>query len=446
MRYLPHTEDDICQMLEAIGQGSLDDLFSTVPRACRRKQPLNLPDPLTEWELNDHMVSTAKEIAVAPDYQIFLGAGSYEHHIPESVSYVLGRSEFLTSYTPYQPEISQGTLQAIYEYQTLICRLLGLEVANASMYDGASALAEAILMAIRVTGRSRVILSRAIHPLYRKVVRTYLGPTDYEILEVQFKPDGSTDLKMAEGMTDVAAIAVQSPNFFGCIEDLKSAADKAHGQGALLVAVFSEPLAYGLLKNPGTLGADIACGEGQGLGIPRAFGGPGLGILAARNKYVRNMPGRLVGQTKDLDGKRGFVLTLATREQHIRREKATSNICTNHSLCALNAVMYLASSGGSGLRELASLNRDKCEYLKRQLAAAGLKATFEGPSFNEFVVQLPDSAYARLLEKRIVAGLPLGPYYPELEGHYLLCVTEVKTRDQIDALVGHFVSTATGGR
>jgi glycine dehydrogenase subunit 1 len=435
MRYLPHTDDEIREMLQVVGNESLDDLFSTLPEECRRKQPLRIQDPLTEWELNDHMGSMAGEIAVSPEYQVYLGAGNYEHYIPESVSYVLSRSEFATSYTPYQPEVSQGTLQAIYEYQTLICRLLGMEVANASMYDGASALAEAILMAIRITGKSRVVLSRAINPLYRKVVRTYLSPTGYEIVELPYQSNGRTDLSLVEGMTDIASVAIQSPNFFGCIEDLQSAANMSHEHGALSVAVFSEPLAYGLLKNPGTQGADIACGEGQSLGIPPSFGGPGLGILAASSKHVRNMPGRLVGQTKDLDGKRGFVLTLATREQHIRREKATSNICTNHSLCALNAVMYLASLGGTGLRELAALNRDKAEYLKSELAAAGFPPTFDSPSFNEFVIALPSSTYRRLLEKRIVAGFPLGPYYPELDGHSLICVTEVKTRDGMDAFI-----------
>jgi glycine dehydrogenase subunit 1 len=435
MRYLPHTDDEIGEMLHVVGKESLDDLFASLPEECRRKLPLKIQDPLTEWELNDHMGSIAGEIAVAPDYRIYLGAGIYEHYIPESVSYVLGRSEFVTSYTPYQPEVSQGTLQAIFEYQTLICKLLGMEVANASMYDGASALAEAVLMAIRISGKSRVVLSRAINPLYRKVVRTYLSPTGYEIVELPYQANGKTDLSSVEGLTDIAAVAVQSPNFFGCIEDLKSASDIAHAQGSLSIAVFSEPLAYGLLKNPGTQGADIACGEGQSLGIPRSFGGPGLGILAARNKHVRNMPGRLVGQTKDLEGRRGFVLTLATREQHIRREKATSNICTNHSLCALNAVMYLASLGGTGLRDLAALNRDKAEYLKNELAAAGFRPTFDSPSFNEFVIELPSSVYRRLLDKKIVAGLPLGPYYSELDGRSLLCVTEVKSKEQMDALV-----------
>ncbi len=435
MRYLPHTDGEIREMLEVIGNRDLDELFSTVPEGCRRKEALRLPAPLTEWELNEHMASLAREMAVAPDYQVYLGAGSYEHHIPETVSYLLGRSEFATAYTPYQPEVSQGTLQAIYEYQTLVCRLLGTEVANASLYDGASALAEAVLMAIRITGKGKVALSRAINPFYRQVVRTYLGPTGYAVIELPYLPDGRTDVSSVRDMTDPAAVVVQSPNFFGCIEDVQQGADTAHDKGALFITAFSEPLAYGLFRSPGSQSADIVCGEGQSFGIPRSFGGPGLGILAGRLALVRNMPGRLVGLTKDLDGKRGFVLTLATREQHIRREKATSNICTNNSLCALNAAMYLASVGGTGLRELALLNRDKCEYLKRGLSAAGYPITFEGHTFNEFVCEMPFATHRRLLEKKIIAGLPLGRYYPELEDHALVCVTEVKTRAQMDTLI-----------
>ncbi|MEW6348707.1 MAG: aminomethyl-transferring glycine dehydrogenase subunit GcvPA [Thermodesulfobacteriota bacterium] len=435
MRYLPHTDDEIREMLEVVGNRDLDELFAGVPEGCRRKEALRLPGPLTEWELNEHMAALAREPAVSPDYQVYLGAGSYEHHIPESVSYLLGRSEFSTSYTPYQPEVSQGTLQAIYEYQSLMCRLLGMEVANASLYDGASALAEAVLMAIRITGKGTVALSNAINPSYRQVVRTYLSPTGYAVKELPYLQDGRTDMTSVQGVTDLAAVVLQSPNFFGCVEELQQGAQAAHSEGALFVTAFSEPLAYGLFKNPGGQDADIVCGEGQSFGMPRSFGGPGLGILAGRMAHVRNLPGRLVGLTKDLDGKRGFVLTLATREQHIRREKATSNICTNNSLCALNAAMYLASVGGTGLRELALLNRDKCEYLKRELTAAGFPVTFSGPTFNEFVCELPSAVHRRLLQKKIVAGLPLGRYYPELEGHSLICVTEVRTRAQMDTLI-----------
>jgi len=438
MRYLPHTSEDITSMLEEVGVDDLDGLFSTIPEDCRHRGDLNLPEPLTEWELNDHMGALSDSMAVSPEYKMFIGAGSYEHYIPASVSNLLGRSEFLTSYTPYQPEISQGTLQAIYEYQTLTARLLGMEVANASIYDGASALAEALLMAFRITKKRKVAISSLIHPLYRRVVQTYLEPSGYEIVELPYLDDGRTDLSRLAGINDLAAVAVQSPNFFGCIENLKEIGEMAHEKSALLVASFTEPLAYGLFKNPGSQGADIVCGEGQSLGIPQSFGGPVLGMFASKMKYVRSMPGRLVGKTTDLDGKRGFVLTLATREQHIRREKATSNICTNNSLCALAAAMYMASIGGTGMRELAMLNYDKSEYLKSELKKAGFKINFESPTFNEFVVEFPagfENTYERLLEKKIVAGLPLAPYYPELSSHYLLCVTETRTREDIDVLV-----------
>ncbi|QTA88936.1 aminomethyl-transferring glycine dehydrogenase subunit GcvPA [Desulfonema magnum] len=440
MRYLPHTEDDIASMLKEVGAKSLEDIFSAIPEDCRRKNALSLPEPLTEWELNDHMGNLAHIMAVSPEYKVFMGAGSYEHYIPASVSYLLGRSEFSTAYTPYQPEISQGTLQAIYEYQTLACLLLGMEVANASMYDGASALAEALLMAIRISRRQKkVAVSSLIHPLYRRVVQTYFAPTDYEIVELPYLKNGRTDISNLANMNDLAAVAVQSPNFFGCVEDLKIIGEHAHKQKALFVTSFTEPLAYGLFKTPGSQGADIVCGEGQSLGIPRSFGGPGLGMFATKKQYMRNMPGRLIGQTKDKDGKRGFVLTLATREQHIRREKATSNICSNQGLCATTAAMYMASVGGTGMRELAKLNYDKAEYLKAELKKAGFKISFVSPTFNEFVVEFPgksEAAYKRLLGKKIVAGLSLGTYYPELANHYLLCVTETRSKEDMDELVG----------
>lgn len=438
MRYLPHTDEEISSMLKVAGVKSLDALFSTVPEDCRRDAEMSLPDPQTEWELNESMEGLSSSMAVSPEYKVFVGAGSYDHFIPASVSYLLSRSEFVTSYTPYQPEMSQGTLQAIYEYQTLVNRLLGMEVANASLYDGATALAEALFMAIRVTKRKRVAVSCLVHPMYRRVLRTYFEPTGYDVLELPYLEDGTTDLSGLDETDDLAGVAVQSPNFFGCIENLDMIAEKVHKKKTLLVACFSEPLAYGLLKSPGTLGADIACGEGQSLGIPRSFGGPGLGVFASKMKYVRSMPGRLIGQTVDADGKRGFVLTLATREQHIRREKATSNICTNNSLCAVSAAMYMASLGGSGIRELARLNRDKSEYLKQELTRSGFNIPFSSPTFNEFVVAFPEGfeAFHKALEKKkVLAGLPLAPYYPELSNHYLFCVTETRTREDMDALV-----------
>jgi glycine dehydrogenase subunit 1 len=437
MRYLPHTDEDIASMLDAVGLADLDGLFASVPADCRMSGELRLPPAMTEWELDGLMDRLAGTMAISPEYSIFLGAGSYDHHIPAVVSSLAARSEFVTSYTPYQPELLQGTLQGLYEYQTLAARLLGMEVVTASHYDGAAALAEALLMAVRITKRKKVALSRAIHPHYREVVRTYFASTGYELLEIPFLATGLTDLAGLGDAGDLAAVVVQSPNFFGCIEDLREAGERAHTGGALLVATFTEALAYGLLKSPGSLGADIAAGEGQSLGIPRSFGGPALGILASRKQYMRSLPGRLVGQTKDREGKRGFVLTLATREQHIRREKATSNICSNNSLCALTAAVYLASLGGTGIRELAALNHDKAEYLKEALRDAGCVIPLSAPTFNEFVVTAPggfDARYRWLIEKKILAGLPLGPYYPELAGHNLLCVTETAGRKAMDAL------------
>lgn len=438
MRYLPHTDEDIASMLGMIGLKEIDDLFAPVPGDCRFSGTLHLPGAMSEWALEEHARRLAGLMAVAPEYSLFLGAGSYDHFIPATVSSLMGRSEFVTSYTPYQPEMLQGTLQGIYEYQTLAARLLGMEVATASHYDGATALAEALLMAVRITGRKKAALSRAIHPHYRQVTRTYFAPTGYELLEIPFGETGLTDLARLEEIRDLAAIALHSPNFFGCIEDIGAAAEKAHSGGALLVAGFTEALAFGLLKSPGSLGADIVAGEGQSLGIPRSFGGPALGMLASRKQHIRSLPGRLVGQTKDRDGKRGFVLTLATREQHIRREKATSNICSNNSLCALTAAAYMASLGGMGIRQLASLNHDKAEYLKSSLREEGCAIPFSAPTFNEFVVGFPgsfDARYRRLLDNKIVAGLPLGGHYPELAGHALLCATETCSRAEMDRLV-----------
>jgi glycine dehydrogenase subunit 1 len=437
MRYLPHTAEDIAAMLGVVGRKGLDDLFAAVPADCRFGGALDLPEAMSEWALEDDLGRLAGRMAVSPEYAMFLGAGSYDHYIPATVSSLLGRSEFVTSYTPYQPEMLQGTLQGIYEYQTLTARLLGMEVATASHYDGATALAEALLMAVRITGRKRAALSRAIHPHYRQVVRTYFAPTGYELLEIPFLETGLTDLDGIGEIGDLAAVAVQSPNFFGCIENVQAAAEKAHSGGALLVSGFTEALAFGLLKSPGSQGADIVAGEGQSLGVPRSFGGPALGMLASRKQHMRSLPGRLVGQTKDREGRRGFVLTLSTREQHIRREKATSNICSNNSLCALAAAMYMASLGGTGIRELASLNHDKAEYLKNALRDAGCPVRFSGPTFNEFVVGFPgfNTRYRRLLEKKIVAGLPLGAHYPELADHALLCVTETCSREEMDRLV-----------
>jgi glycine dehydrogenase subunit 1 len=444
MRYLPHTQEDISDMLKKIGAESLDDLFTSIPNDCRRKTHLDLPQAMTEWELNHHMSGLAAEMAVCPDYKVFIGAGSYDHYIPEVIKQLLGRSEFYTAYTPYQPEMSQGTLQAIYEYQTLTTRLLGLDVANASMYDGASALAEALLMSIRVTRRKKVAISRLIHPLYRQVVRTYFTPTEFEVVELPVLDSGQTDMTALEDMESFAGVAVQSPNYFGCIENLTALGEKVHlDKKTLMIVSFTEPLAYGLLKNPGSLGADIACGEGQSLGIPRSFGGPGLGMFAAKKAFMRNMPGRLVGQTQDLEGKRGFVLTLSTREQHIRREKATSNICSNQGLCATAAAMYMATLGGTGIRKLAQLNHDKAIYLQNSLKDAGFEVPFDTPVFNEFVIKFPQDfkkTYQNLLAKKLVAGLALASDYPEYPDHYLLCATETMDKADMDLLVKEVTS------
>lgn len=438
MRYLPHTEEEVKEMLSVLNVASLEEMFSMVPESNRFKGNFNLPGPMTEWDLNHHMEKLAGLNADTGNNRIFIGAGSYSHHIPEVVRYLISRSEFATAYTPYQPEISQGTLQGIFEYQSLVSRLLGLDVANASLYDGATSLAEALLMAIRVTKKGKVALSRAIHPLYRQVVGTYFAPTDYEVIELPYLENGRADLSVLDDFGSLAAVALQSPNFFGVIEDLETVGGQLQDEKALFVCCFSEPLAYGLLKSPGSCGADIACGEGQSFGIPQSFGGPGLGMFACREKYVRNMPGRLVGQTTDVDGKRGFVLTLATREQHIRRDKATSNICSNQGLCAMASAMYMATVGGTGIRELAQLNLDKAGYLKNGLQQNGHRIVFDGPTFNEFVVDYAGAAarkYGELLQRGIVAGLPLEKYYPELAGSYLLCATETMTKDDMDNLI-----------
>lgn len=444
MRFLPHTDEEIQEMLRVIGQESLDDLFWSVPDQCRYDGAMDLPEPLNEWALTDHMAELAGTMAVDQSYKVLIGAGSYHHNIPETITTMMSRSEFLTAYTPYQPEMAQGTLQGLFEYQTLTARLLGMDVANASIYDGASALAEALLMGIRLgKKKKKVAVSKAIHPHYRQVAKTYLDPTNYELIELPYDQEGRTDLSGLAGIEDLAAVAVQSPNFFGVVEDLTGLGTEIHDQGALFITCFTEPLSYGLLKNPGECGADIVCGEGQSFGLPRSYGGAGLGMFACKEKYTRSMPGRLVGETTDLDGKRGYVLTLSTREQHIRREKATSNICSNQGICTLIASMYMASLGGTGLRELAKLNYDKTEYFKSVLMQNGATPTFASQTFNEFVVGFDKDfvpVFNRLLEKNIVAGLELGKYYPELSGRYLFCVTETISREVMDQIASEVKS------
>ncbi len=439
MRFLPHTDEEIKEMLQVVGVDSLEDLFPTVPENCRPDKEADIPEAMTEWELDEHMKGIAKMMCANQEFKVLIGAGSYHHNIPTMIPSIMGRSEFLTAYTPYQPEMAQGTLQGIFEYQTLTARLLGMDAANASMYDGASGLAEALLMGIRIgKKKKKVAVSGAIHPHYLEVVDAYFKPTEYEVVQLPVLENGRTDLSGLAELGDLAAVAVQSPNFFGVVEDMPAAAAAIHDVKALYVACFTEPFAFGLYKNPGACGADIVCGEGQSFGIPRSFGGPGLGMFACKTKYVRNMPGRLIGQTKDLDGKRGFVLTLATREQHIRREKATSNICSNQGICSMTAGMFMATLGKTGLGKIAQLNYDKAEYFKAELVKAGAKITFDSPTFNEFVVEFAEDfrpSYDALLGKGIVAGLELGKYYPEMCGKYLFCVTEAVSKEDMDTVV-----------
>jgi len=441
MRYLPHTEEDVRQMLERIGVKTLDDLFAEIPAEVRLQRPIDLPEALSEAELLKQLSRMTAEHAATPNYSSFLGGGAYHHFIPAVVDQLASRSEFYTAYTPYQPEISQGTLQAIFEYQTLICQLTGMDVANASMYDGASACAEAVLMAARATRRKKVLLSGALHPEYRQTVATYCSFLEMELVEVPLQSDGRTDLQAAAGLVDdtCAGLVVGYPNFFGCIEDLAALGDAAHKVGAMLVAAVQEPVALGILKSPGELGADIVTGEGQSLGLPVSFGGPGIGFFAARQKVVRSMPGRLIGETVDADGQRGFVLTLATREQHIRREKATSNICSNQGLCALMVTIYLALLGKQGLRDLAVQNLSKAAYAKQQIAGLeGFNLPFSAPGFNEFVVESDhpvDELLSRVAENKILGGIPLAKFYPDMKNRFLVCVTEQNSRAEIDALV-----------
>ncbi len=440
MRYIPHTEEDVRQMLAAIGVPSTEDLFSGIPAAVRLQRPLNLPASAAESELLRELAALGARNATAASHVSFLGAGAYNHFIPAVVDHLISRSEFYTAYTPYQPEISQGTLQAIFEYQTLVCQLTGMDAANASMYDGASACAESVLMAVRATRRRRVLLSKALHPEYRATVATYCRYLQLELVEVPFAADGRTDLAALERLLDkeTAVVVAGYPNFFGVVEDLAALAAAAHGQGAYLAAAVAEPVALGLLKSPGELGADIVAGEGQSFGIPLSYGGPYLGFFAARQKDLRTMPGRLVGETVDREGRRGFVLTLATREQHIRREKATSNICSNEGLCALMATVYLSLLGKEGIREVAQQNLAKAEYAKKKIAAIpGFSVPFAAPTFNEFVVEAPEGAdvvLAALEQQGILGGISLGRFYGDMPRRLLVCVTEQNSRAEIDAL------------
>jgi len=427
-------------MLEAIGLRSAEDLFDSIPQDLRLQRPLNTPAALSETELLHRFEHMAARNAGAGRIS-FMGGGAYSHYIPTVVDHILSRSEFFTAYTPYQPEISQGTLQAIFEFQTLVCQLTGMEVANASMYDGSTALAEAVLMAERVTRRSKAIASSAVHPQYLEVIRTYVQHAGIHLELVSFdEQTGQSWRALAESIDEeTAAVVVQSPNFFGCIEDVKALADAAHAKGALLVVTITEAMSLGLLKSPGACGADIVVAEGQSFGVPLSFGGPYVGLFATREKYARQIPGRLVGEAYDKEGHRGFVLTLATREQHIRREKATSNICTNEGLIALAATVYLETMGRRGVQEVAHQCAQKAAYAARAISKLkGYTLPFTGPCFNEFVVRGPIRALELLArlgkEKRIDGGLALSRFIPDRPNDFLVCVTEVNTREQIDQL------------
>ncbi len=439
MRYIPNSPEERDEMLAVVGLKSADELFRSIPKEVQLGRKLNVTDPLAESEVIAAFEAMAAKNTAATKPS-FLGAGVYSHYSPTIVDHLIQRSEFFTSYTPYQPEISQGTLQYIFEFQTLICQLTGMEVANASMYDGSTAMAEAYLMAQRVTRRDKIVVAKSVHPEYREVARTYTMHGDAEIAAIDFdRVTGRvSDLSALDDKT--AALVVQSPNFFGCIEDLQSLADAAHAVGALFIVVVTEAISFGLLKPPGSCGADIVVGEGQSFGVPMSFGGPHLGLFATQEKFVRQMPGRLCGVAYDKNGNRGFVLTLSTREQHIRREKATSNICTNQGLIALAATIYMETMGKKGLQEVAMQNAQKAAYAKKQIAAVdGYSIPFSSPIFNEFVIRGPRPA-TEVLEKArtesgIIGGLALSKYYTGHNNDFLVCVTETNTREQIDGLI-----------
>jgi glycine dehydrogenase subunit 1 len=436
MRYLPKSPSERREMLAAIGAGSAEKLFECIPEKFRLRQPLPLPGPLSEAEIIQYFQARAAENARG--FTSFLGAGVYQHLRSVVADALIQRGEFLTSYTPYQAEISQGTLQAIFEFQTLMCQLTGQEVANASMYDGSTALTEAVLMAERLTGRRRVVLGRSVHPEYRQVLATYAKNLGLEIEEIGFAGTGQLDRAALtrEKLAGAAALVVQSPNFFGVLEDLPALADAAHGAGALLVTGIAEAMSLGIVRPPAE--ADIVAMEGQSFGIAPSYGGPFLGVIATREKFVRQMPGRLAGQTTDAEGRRGFVLTLATREQHIRREKATSNICTNEALYALAATIHLCLAGKEGLREAALQNLAKARFAQAELEKIpGVRRVFSGPTFNEFVLEFPRSVKlinAALLGEKIVGPFALGTHYPELTKRGLVCVTETMPRAEIERL------------
>jgi glycine dehydrogenase subunit 1 len=437
MRYLPKSPAERQEMLAAIGVKNVEELFSSIPEKYRLKKGLNLPGPFSEQEVIRYFQERAKENSGG--YTSFLGAGVYNHLRSVVTDTIIQRGEFLTSYTPYQAEITQGTLQAIFEFQTLMCQLTGQEVANASMYDGSTATTEAVLMAERLTGRTRVLVGRSVHPEYREVLRTYAKNSGLHVEEISYTRAGTLDAKALNAAIrdDVCAVVVQSPNFFGTIETLGPLAEITQAAGAMLVVAVTEAVSLGVVKPPTE--ADIVAMEAQSFGLAPSYGGPYAGVIATREKYVRQMPGRLSGQTTDTEGQRGFVLTLATREQHIRREKATSNICTNQALCALAATVHLTLLGKEGLREQAEQNLSKAHFALTELEKIpGVTRTFSGAFFNEFTVAFPKSVKlvnAELLKEKIVGPFVLGTAYPELSKNAVVCVTETTSRAEIERLV-----------
>ncbi|MGH9317435.1 MAG: aminomethyl-transferring glycine dehydrogenase subunit GcvPA [Thermoanaerobaculia bacterium] len=440
MKFLPTSDSDRSAMLRAIGAASVEELFASIPAEVRR--PANLPAPLSEIEIRRLFGSLASRNANARDGAFFLGGGLYNHYISAIADQMLYRAEWLTAYTPYQPEVSQGTLQSIFEFQTHICLLTGLDVANASLYEGASALVEALLMAERIArGRKRAVLSAGIHPEYRETVRTYFANLGLEVVEAPLDREGATDTAALQAAVDdgTFAVAVQSPNFFGVVEDWSAGSTAARAKGALSIAVVAEAVSMALLATPAAGGADIACGEAQSLGVPMGNGGPLVGFLACRTAHQRQIPGRLVGETRDAEGRRAFCLTLSTREQHIRREKATSNICTNQGLMALAANVHMSLLGKHGLRELALQSHAKAEYLKGEIARiSGYRLPLAGPTFNEFLVEAPEPAEAllsRLAARGILGGLPLSRYDSLEPKKFLIAVTEMNTKEEMDRLV-----------
>src|SRR5579864_2218245 len=438
MRYLPKSPADRQTMLQAIGARSIDDLFAPIPAEYRLNRDLKIPRQMAESEIVDWFRDRSRENG--DGYTSFLGAGAYFHYRPVIIDSLISRGEFLTAYTPYQAEISQGTLQSIFEFQTMICELTGMEVANASMYDGSTAAAEAVMMAVRLTGRRSVVVARSVHPEYREVLSTYASHQGMPLAIVNFAENGRVSAREIENSisSDTACVLVQSPNFFGTIEDIEALADVVHSKGAMLVVAIPEAVSLGIVEPPRS--ADIIAMEAQSFGVPLGFGGPYCGVIATRELYVRQMPGRLVGQTTDRNGKRGFVLTLATREQHIRREKATSNICTNQALIALMANIFMTVYGKVGLKELARQNLAKTAYAAQQFGRHASVLFSGAPRFNEFVIQTSEDPYAinsRLLGHKIVGGLPLKKFYPELGNASLWCCTELTSRSMIDTAVGH---------